>query len=126
MVDEPVVDEYMQLVADTKGIDVGLLGGFKDMLLGSVAYKSADEVKAWTSKQTYIALGTLLVAAAELQIDACPMEGFDPEKFGEILGLNEKGLSASVIAAVGYRSAEDDSQNGPKVRKASATLFETI
>lgn len=125
-VSEPVIDDYMKLVADTKGIDVSLLGGFKEMLSGSLANKSNDEVNAWTSKQTYIALANLLSAAAELKIDTCPMEGYDAEQFNEILGLKGKGLTASVVAAVGYRSEEDQSQFGPKVRKAKEVLFEEI
>jgi len=58
----------------------------------------------------------LLAAAGELKVDTCPMEGFDPAQFDEILGLSEKGLSAAVIAPVGYRSAEDKTQHYAKVR----------
>lgn len=125
-VSEDMIDDYMKLVAEIKGIDVSLLDGFKGMLMGSISSKSVEDVKAWTSKQTYIALANLLVAAAELKIDACPMEGFDADKFNEILGLKEKGLSASVIGAIGYRSDEDQSQFSPKVRKSLATLYDEI
>ena len=77
----------------------------------------------WTSKQTYIALGNLLNAAAELNIDVTPMEGFEPEKVNEILGLNERGLHASLIAPIGYRHADDATQSYAKVRKSEQELF---
>jgi len=67
-----------------------------------------------------------LAAAAELKIDSCPMEGFDKAEFNKILGLNEKGLSASVIGAVGYRSQDDPYVVFKKVRKPLTELFETI
>lgn len=125
-VNEQVVDDYMQLVAETKGIDVNALDGFKGMINGALAQRTKEQVQQWTAKQTYIALGNLLAATAELKIDACPMEGFDAEKYNEILGLKEKGLSVSVIAAVGYRSQDDASQFSAKVRKPAEVLFEAV
>ena len=77
----------------------------------------------WTSKQTYIALSNLLNAAAELNIDVTPMEGFELEKVNEILGLEKLGLSASLIATVGYRHSEDETQHYAKVRKSNEELF---
>ena len=125
-VDETIVDDYMQLTASTRGIEVDQLGGFKQMILGATGGLNADQMNAWTSKQTYIALSTLLAATSELEIDACPMEGFDANQFNEILGLKEKGLSVSVIAAVGYRAVDDSMQFAPKVRKPAELLFEAI
>ena len=78
------------------------------------------------AKQTYLALGNLLNAAAELKIDVTPMEGFEAEKYNEILELNELGLNASLVATVGYRHAEDLTQHYVKVRKSNNELFTTI
>jgi nitroreductase len=66
------------------------------------------------------------VTAAEMNIDACPMEGFDPNQFDEILGLKEKGLKSVVIMAVGYRSSEDGYQHLAKVRRCKEELFITV
>lgn len=121
-----VVDDYMKLVAETKGIAVEQLSGYGEMIKGSLARRTREQVQQWTSKQTYIALANLLSATAELKIDACPMEGFDAAQYDEILGLKEKGLTTSVIAAVGYRSPDDVAQHGPKVRKPASLLFESI
>jgi nitroreductase len=85
------------------------------------------EVKStWTSKQTYLALANLLNAAAELKIDVTPMEGFEPEKVNELLGFNNLGLNASLIATIGYRHEDDATQFYKKVRKSKEELFTTI
>ena len=88
--------------------------------------RTLAEKANWTSRQVYIAVGNLLAAAAELKIDACPMEGFEPDAYNKILDLDAKGLSAAVVVTAGYRSEEDQSQHAPKVRKSVSELFETI
>ncbi len=123
--DEKTVDSYVNLIAKTRNIDANSLSGFGEMMKGSLS-RSKEELQAWLARQVYIALGFGLVAAAELNFDACPMEGFDPGQFDEILGLKEKGLKSVVIMAVGYRSAEDGYQHLAKVRKSKEELFVTI
>ena len=81
---------------------------------------------SWTSDQTYIALGNLMTIAAEMEIDTCPMEGFDKAQYNEILGLNDKNLSASVVLAVGYRADDDETQNYPKVRYSKEQIITHI
>jgi len=125
-VDENVIDDFIGLNARVKGIEPENLKSYSDFLKGSLLHRPESELKTWTAKQTYIALANLLAASAELKIDACPMEGFDAEKYNEILGLKEKGLSVAVIAAVGYRSASDEYQFAEKVRKPAEELFETV
>ncbi|WP_337966896.1 NAD(P)H-dependent oxidoreductase [uncultured Flavobacterium sp.] len=120
------VDTYIQDISETRGVPVDALGGFADMMKGTIANLSQEAKNIWTAKQTYIALGTLLAAAAELKIDATPMEGFNPAAFNEILGFDKLGLNASVIATVGYRHDEDESQHYKKVRKSHENLFITI
>jgi nitroreductase len=80
-----------------------------------------SDVFAWASKQTYIALGFALAACAELEIDACPMEGFDPAAFKEILNFGENLLPAALLA-VGYRDVSD--QIRPKVRFPESDLID--
>ena len=74
------------------------------------------DTQAWMEKQVYIALGSLLLGAAALEIDATPIEGFDPVVLNDELGLREKGLTSVVLAALGYRSGEDFNANLPKSR----------
>ena len=120
------IDEYLQLKADTQGLNIDDLQGYGDFMKTAISYKSDNEKNDWTAKQTYIALANLLVASAELEIDTCPMEGFEPEKYNKILGLTDQGLNASVIVAVGYRSTKDQTQSAIKVRKSKEILFKTI
>ena len=120
------VAAYIKNISETRGLPTEALGGFADMMNGVISNLSQEAKNIWTSKQTYIALGTLLAAAAELKIDATPMEGFNAAAFNEILGFDKLGLNASVIATVGYRHGEDDTQHYKKVRKSHEELFITI
>ena len=101
------VDEYIDLVAKTREIPVESLNDFKEKL-STFASMPEDFVKTWASKQAYIALGTAIVAAANLKVDSTPMEGFDYAAFDEILELKEKGLQSAVVLALGYRDEEAD------------------
>ena len=77
----------------------------------------------WMEKQVYIALGTLLFGAAALELDACPMEGFDPEVLDRELGLQAKGYRAVALVALGGHSADDWNAGLPKSRLPADTLF---
>ncbi|WP_304199784.1 NAD(P)H-dependent oxidoreductase [Flavobacterium alvei] len=123
---EADIDGYLKNVAETRNIPETALSGYGDFMKGGILSKSDDDKANWTSKQTYLALGNLLNAAAELKIDVTPMEGFVPAQVNEILGFNELGLNASLIAPIGYRSQEDDTQHYAKVRKSNEELFITL
>ena len=101
------VDAHVARTAQVRGETVESLDGLKKALLGSLSRMDAAQAHRWASRQTYIALGFFLSAAAMMGVDACPMEGFQPEKYDEILGLKEKGLGAVVLATAGYRSGDD-------------------
>jgi hypothetical protein len=44
------------------------------------------------------------------------MEGFQPGQYNEILGLNQQGLTATVLATAGYRASDDPYAAAKKVR----------
>jgi nitroreductase len=117
---------YMENIAATRGLPLEALSGFEGMIEGTVGKLTPEQQQIWSAKQAYIALGTALAAAAELKVDACPMEGFDANQFDEILGLKEKGLKTVVIMPIGFRSEEDASQHYKKVRKDSKDIFHMI
>ncbi|OAV44119.1 NAD(P)H-dependent oxidoreductase [Lewinella sp. 4G2] len=117
------IDDFIKMTATQRDIPVDVIEGYGEYIKGSVLSKDEEFIVAWNKRQAYIALGTLLAAAGELKIDTCPMEGFEPAKFDEILGLKEKGLTACVIAPVGFRSEEDNSQHYAKVRYPLGELF---
>ena len=122
-VSQELVDEYIQNIATTRNMPLEALDGFKGMFAGIVA---GDEQQnfGWTARQTYIALGVGLVAAAEEEIDATPMEGFSAEAMDSILGLAEQNLSTVSVLTLGYRDAANDYLSAaPKVRKSKEDLF---
>ncbi|MCA9351598.1 NAD(P)H-dependent oxidoreductase [Patescibacteria group bacterium] len=108
---------YIENIARIRDMDVSLLSDFEASMNQALAAKSLDEQLAWATNQAFISLGTLLLAAADVKIDVCPMGGFEPDRYDEILGLKDRGLHAAVIAAIGYRSQEDETQHFKKVRK---------
>jgi nitroreductase len=114
---EKDIDHYLQRVAEVRGVPRESLGSYRDAMVGSIVKgRNETERTAWATRQVYIALGTFLTSAAVLGIDACPMEGFEPAKYDEILGLDKQGLSAVVIATAGYRAATDKYSQAKKVR----------
>ncbi|MCM4164105.1 MULTISPECIES: NAD(P)H-dependent oxidoreductase [unclassified Arenibacter] len=123
---EELVDDYLENVSATRGIPSNDLQGYADFMKSKLMPLSESAKATWTSRQTYIALGNLLSAAADLKIDTCPMEGFDNAQFNEILGLKEKGLNTAVLVAIGYRSREDETQHYKKVRKKKKNLITYI
>lgn len=80
----------------------------------------------WYEKQTYLALGTLLLAAAALDVGATPMEGFDAEVLDRELGLREKGFTSTVIVALGYAGEDDFNARLPKSRLPADDVFADI
>ncbi|RPI78955.1 MAG: NAD(P)H-dependent oxidoreductase [Planctomycetaceae bacterium] len=109
------VDRYLNRIAQVRQVPRESLDGFKQMLMGSVN-RPGGEVDAWCTRQVYIALGVFLSAAAMLGIDACPMEGFDAEKYDQILNLPAQGYNSRVLATAGYRSPADRAATTRKVR----------
>lgn len=105
----------------------------KELPEGAVNYykefikpKPEEEIKAWFDKQVYLALGVFLSACAEMEIDATPMEGIEPENYDKI--LNNEGYNTLVAVAIGYRDEEDSNQpdRKPKSRLALDKVIETI
>ncbi|MBU2906155.1 MULTISPECIES: NAD(P)H-dependent oxidoreductase [Arenibacter] len=123
---EELVDNYLDNVSETRGIPSNDLEGYSDFMKSKLMPLSESAKATWTARQTYIALGNLLSAAADLKIDTCPMEGFDSAQFNEMLGLSKKGLNAAVLVAIGYRSEEDKTQHYKKVRKTKENLITYI
>ena len=92
---------------------------YRQMLLKVYPARDIEINFTHAAKQVYIGLGTALIAAAEEQVDATPMEGFDPKAVDEILGLDKRGLRSVVIMPLGYRADEGDwLVNLKKVRRS--------
>lgn len=112
------VEVFINRTASARGLtDLSALDGYKQMILGTISALDETKKASWMGKQVYLALGFMMAQAAELGVDTCPMEGFDPEKVDEILGLNALGLKSVVLCPVGYRSEEDKYATLAKVRR---------
>lgn len=116
-VDDAYVDAFVANIAKTRGLPAESLAPYREMMVGSMHRMTPDQQKTWSQKQAYIGVGTLLAACAHATIDACPMEGFDPAKVDEILGLPALGLTSTVFCPVGFRAADDATAAYAKVRK---------
>lgn len=87
---------------------------------------SEAELVAWEARQAYIGMGFLLFAAAGMGIDSTALEGVDFPKLNEILGLDEKNLTAIAAVSLGYRSPKDGNAQRPKSRLTRDELFTSL
>lgn len=123
-ISETQVSDFINQIAEERQVDPATLAGFKASLLGLVQNRSAEENFQWAARQAYIALGTGLVAAAAEQVDATPMEGFNPADVDAVLGLAARNLRTVVVLPLGYRDAANDFlANARKIRRKKEKLF---
>lgn len=126
-IDDEDVDRHVQRMAEVQQVPVENLEKFGNVVKGFLANPPYElEMNAWSTRQVYIALMQLMLSAALMGIDSCPMEGFSPDKYNELLGLPEKGYSAVVVCPLGYRSADDASAERPKIRYPLEAMVEHI
>lgn len=119
---DDMVDCYIDSVTKARGMSIGDLHGISQHMKSVFANKTIAQKREWAHQQAYIALGTLLTAAATMQIDTCPMTGFEPDGFDKILRLKEQGLESVVICALGVRHPDDANASLPKVRYPHAEM----
>jgi nitroreductase len=101
-----------------RGLPLTQMDDYKKMLWSMYEPRGKEWQSIHTAKQAYISFSMAIAAAAEQQVDATPMEGFNPEELDKILGFREKGLKSVVILPLGYRDAANDwNANLKKVRK---------
>lgn len=115
--DTNFIENHFNLVKEIRKTPDEILNPFKDRLIDLVKSKSQDELFLWNKNQAYIALGNLLTVCAVEKIDSCPMEGFIPDKYDEILELEKHNLTSILVLPVGYRADDDFMKDEPKVRK---------
>ena len=111
------VDDYFDLEKQIRGTSEEIIGKFRKQLKDSIGSQTKEEIEQMARNQAYIAVGNLMTVCAYEKIDACPMEGFNPEKFDEILQLKDKNLQSVLLLPVGYRAEDDFMRKLKKVRK---------
>ena len=116
-INEQFIKDYFKRIEDIRNTPRSILEPFESFLLNDISEKPIKEINVWMQKQAYIALGNLLTVCALEGIDSCPIEGFDPEKYDEILSLSELGLRSVLVLPVGYRAKDDLFADLKKVRR---------
>ncbi|MDB4329354.1 NAD(P)H-dependent oxidoreductase [Flavobacteriaceae bacterium] len=111
------IDQFFKDMSTKRQIPLENLEGYKNFIKGSFANKSEDEISSWATKQVYLTMGHMLASLAALQIDACPMEGLDPQAYDKILDLDAKQLKTIIAMPIGVRAPDDALATALKVRK---------
>ena len=121
------VDRYIQSMATIRNIPLEGLDGLNKMIKGFIANPNKPfNVDEWATRQVYIAIGQFMTTAAMLGIDTCPMEGFNPAKYDEVLGLTALGYAATLLCPAGYRADDDKYAVLPKVRYPQSEIVQHI
>lgn len=123
--DEADIDRLIARTAQLRGGTVEALAGFRKMMVGGLI-KSGMDLAHWASLQCYIALGQFMATAAIMGIDTCPMEGIEPAKYDEVLGLTGSGYQTVVACPAGYRAEGDKYASLAKVRYDAADVIQRI
>lgn len=126
-INEAYIDKFLDRQIEIRGGEKANLEGFKKMLMGTVVNGPvAKNLTEWGKNQAYIALGNLMTVSSMLGIDACPMEGINPAKFDEVLGLTDSNYMTVVACPVGYRASDDKYAGVKKVRFKNQDVVQYI
>jgi nitroreductase len=123
---ESLVDTFILDSANSRGVEPISLDGFKRAIMQNILSLGTSQQKEWLEKQVYIALGNLMNTCAMLNIDSCPMEGFIPEQFTEILDLSKRNLVPVLVVPIGKRAVDDKNAQLKKVRRSKENFIVRI
>jgi nitroreductase len=127
IVTEEDADAFVAFIARTRGVAPETLNFYRDMMVGDIVKGPRSKIAdVWASRQTYIAMGNFLTCAALLGLDVCPMEGLDPLRYDEILGLTESAYRTVAACPVGYRASDDKYASLAKVRFPASDVIRHI
>jgi nitroreductase len=119
------VDAFMGRIVRDRGVTLESLAKYRQVILGDLVDGArASAVLGWTQRQAYIAMGFLMMAAAVLEIDTCPIEGIDTHRYDELLGITGTDFTTVAAVPIGYRAADDKHATLPKVRMRPEELYE--
>ena len=124
MTDDQII-QHGKDVVEARNIEWEDITPYVNLIKSYTEAMDISKRKDWLSKQIYVMLGYLMTAAAVLEIDTCPMEGFNPKEFDRILDLEADGLNSVLVVPVGYRSKDDVYSSYKKVRKPLEDLVIT-
>jgi nitroreductase len=110
------INKYLKSIVDNRWISLERIFGYKKKILESITTQSEINIRLWSMRQCYIALGVMLQTAAMLEVDACPLEGFIPNEIDKLLELTNTDYASVTMITLGYRSYDDKAANTPKTR----------
>lgn len=116
-IDTSYINKIQDLTKEIRNTPDTILEPYRNFLIDMFEKKPTAEIATWATNQVYLALGNLLTVCAQENIDACPMEGFEPKKYNDILKLDQKGLQATLVLPIGYRATDDFFADLKKVRR---------
>lgn len=119
---EDFIIEHFRRVEDIRKTSREILQKFEDNLVRTFSDKEKDEIREWMVNQLYLSLGAVLTVCAMEKIDSCPMEGFMPDEYDKLLGLDKLGLRSVIVLPVGYRDESDFFLSLKKVRRGVEEL----
>lgn len=126
-VDAEFIDKYLQRIVELRGVTLESLEPYRQMMVGTlIDGPLKGQIAEWSRRQAYIAFGNFMTCAAMRGIDTCPIEGMDPAKYDEILGLSARGLATGAACPAGYRAADDKYATLAKVRFETKDVVEYI
>jgi len=118
------IKKYLDSIAEQRGVSVESLKGFGEMMVADLVTGPKSSVTDhWAQRQSYIAMGFLILTAALLKIDTCPIEGIVPMEYDNLLSLEGTGYKTVAAVALGYRHPEDLYQEFKKVRFSNKEVF---
>lgn len=125
--DEAHITHFVETTAIVRGVDPATMDGYKKMMIGDVVTGPRSKVSfEWAARQAYIALGSFMTSCALVGVDTCPMEGIDPIKYDEILGLTDSGWRTVVACPAGFRADDDKYAVAKKVRFNKEEIIKKI
>lgn len=116
-IDKAYIGAYFKRVKGVRNTPDKLLEPFKNFLISDFKKLNQKEVEQWAINQAYLTMGNLLTVCAIERIDACPMEGFLPDQYDNLLNLNKQGLKSVLVMPIGQRARDDQFAALKKVRK---------
>lgn len=122
-INEDFILDHFKRVEGTRNTPRTILEPFEKNLIASFTEKNSQEIRDWMINQLYLTLGALLTVCAVEEIDACPMEGFEPEKYDQFLELDKRGLESVIVMPVGFRDESDFFKDLKKVRRGIDELI---
>ena len=117
------IENYFQKVREIRETPEDILRPHQNSLVKDFEQRPIESVRTWATHQAYLVLGALLTVCAIEKIDSCPMEGFQAERYDELLGLEARNLESVLVLPVGIRSKDDFFAGFKKVRRP---LKETV